>query len=106
MSLTNVKAEFLEHTKNLEVKCALLNLDKDYFEDVFQKTFKLSLGYSQKEFDNFILSLNFMYDSGYGGQELFGTIWYKDGSWSDRAEYDGSEWWEHQTCPEIPAELL
>jgi hypothetical protein len=30
MSLTNVKAEFLEHTKNLEVKCALLNLDKFY----------------------------------------------------------------------------
>jgi hypothetical protein len=27
MSLTNVKAEFLEHTKNLEVKCALLNLE-------------------------------------------------------------------------------
>ena len=27
------------------------------------------------------------YDDGYGGQELYGTIWYKDGTWSTRGEY-------------------
>ena len=31
-----------------------------------------------------------------------GTIWYTDGTWSDREEYDGDEWWEHRVCPEIP----
>jgi hypothetical protein len=46
--------------------------------------------------------LNFEYDRGYGHQELFGTIWYNDGSWSERDEYDGSEWWVHRACPPLP----
>ena len=36
------------------------------------------------------------YDNGYGSQELFGLIIMKDNSWFERAEYDGSEWWEHK----------
>lgn len=48
--------------------------------------------------------LNFEYDNGYGSRELYGTIWYEDGTWSERCEYDGSEWWEHKQCPELPAE--
>ena len=43
--------------------------------------------------------------SGYGGQELFGTIWYEDGTWSDRGEYDGSEWWNYNKCPDIPDDV-
>lgn len=39
------------------------------------------------------------YDNGYGGQELFGTIVFKDGTWLERGEYDGSEWWEHRKHP-------
>lgn len=39
------------------------------------------------------------YDNGYGGQELFGTIVFKDGTWLERGEYDGSEWWEHRKFP-------
>ena len=46
--------------------------------------------------------LDFEYDSGYGGQELFGTIWFKDGTWASRREYDGSEWWEYNECPPLP----
>jgi hypothetical protein len=42
------------------------------------------------------------YYSGYGGQTLFGTIWYTDGTWSTRGEYDGSEWWDHKTRPDVP----
>ena len=47
--------------------------------------------------------LDFDYDSGFGTQELFGTIWFADGSWADRYEYDGSEWWDHHTPPALPA---
>jgi hypothetical protein len=47
--------------------------------------------------------LNFVYSDGYGHQELHGTIWYTDGTWSDRGEYDGSEWWQHHVCPSLPA---
>lgn len=39
------------------------------------------------------------YDNGYGGQELFGTIVFKDGTWLERGEYDGSEWWERRELP-------
>lgn len=39
------------------------------------------------------------FDSSYGTQELFGVIWYNDGSWSERAEYDGSEWWAYKYVP-------
>ncbi len=46
--------------------------------------------------------MDFDYDSGFGTQELFGTIWFADGSWADRQEYDGSESWDHQTPPALP----
>ena len=49
---------------------------------------------------------NNTYDNGHGGQELFGMIWIKNGDWIERGEYDGSEWWEYKTCPEVPDELL
>ena len=39
------------------------------------------------------------YDNGYGGQDLFGTIVFKDGIWLERGEYDGSEWWEYRKLP-------
>lgn len=48
-------------------------------------------------FLNSLASIN--YDNGYGGQELFGTIVFKDGTWLERGEYDGSEWWEHRKLP-------
>ena len=55
-----------------------------------------------EEFEQFKKDLNFEYDSGYGLQELSGTLWLKDGSWMTRGEYDGSEWWECHYLPELP----
>lgn len=46
--------------------------------------------------------LDFAYDSGFGSQDLYGTIWFADGSWATRGEYDGSGWWEHHTPPALP----
>jgi len=46
-----------------------------------------------------VSKLNFEYDSGYGSQEVYGTIVFKDGSWLERGEYDGSEWWDYKSCP-------
>ena len=45
------------------------------------------------------------YNPGHTSQELFGIIWYSDGSHSRRAEYDGAEWWEYVPTPDIPAWL-
>lgn len=56
--------------------------------------------------DNFIeVAKKTDYDSGYGAQEvaedlkIVGTNWYLE-----RAEYDGSEWWEFKKLPERPIE--
>lgn len=45
--------------------------------------------------------LDFEYDDGFGNQELFGIILFKDNTWMERAEYDGSEWWEYKKCPTV-----
>ena len=42
------------------------------------------------------------YYSGYGSQELFGTVMLSDGTWLTRSVYDGSEEWEHHKAPETP----
>lgn len=102
----NCKAEFLEHTAEHEVLCAVITHGKSYYDEEEIKTYHLPCGYIPIVLEDFLQSLDFTYDDGFGGQELFGTIWYKDGTWSDRGEYDGSEWWEYQSCPTIPKELI
>ena len=44
---------------------------------------------------------SFDYDQGSGGQEVFGDILFKDGTWLSRGEYNGSEWWEFNKPPTI-----
>jgi hypothetical protein len=101
----NAKEEFLGHIKDRKVLCADM-AHQDCWHNGSSSEFKLPVSYTQEQYDEFVNSLDFEYDKGYGGQELFGTIWYKDGTWSDRGEYDGSEWWDYQSCPGIPQELL
>ncbi len=59
-------------------------------------------GYTPDEWREFSRALNVDYDSGYGTQYLFGTVWLADGSWLERKEYDGAEAWEHKKLPQIP----
>jgi hypothetical protein len=101
----NAKKEFLRHIKDRKVLCAIISYNDCMYEHR-SKRLVLPVSYTQEQYDEFVNSLDFEYDDGYGGQELFGTIWYKDGTWSDRGEYEGSEWWNYQSCPDIPQELL
>ena len=42
------------------------------------------------------------YDNGFGAREVPNVlIVFKDNSWMERNEYDGSEWWEYMKCPSI-----
>lgn len=45
---------------------------------------------------------DFTYDNGFGGAEINEDliVVFKDGSWLERHEYDGSEWWEYKKTPE------
>ena len=116
MAKNNAKQEFLTHIGQIrsnltgiesrKVLCASIQQGDDYGDDeIIERTFILTTGYNQEDWNQFLSKLDFMYDSGYGGQEVFGTIWYVDGTWSERDEYDGSEWYVHRFCPQIPKEL-
>ena len=45
------------------------------------------------------------YDSGFGGAEIAEdlVVIFRDGSWLSRGEYDGSEWWNYNEVPKVPA---
>lgn len=102
--MANAKDEFLGHTRDRKVLCAYINY-QDCMLETPTKYNQLPVGYTEEQGADFVDGLDFIYNRGYGGQELFGTIWYTDGTWSDRGEYDGSEWWEHHVCPQIPNSL-
>jgi len=97
----NAKQEFLGHTEGKDILCAELSNNDDYYRDDRERIV-LPVGYTATMLDSFLALLDIEYDAGYGGQRLYGTIWYKDGTWSDRGEYDGSEWWVYQKAPDLP----
>jgi len=91
--MENAKNELLELIKDKKLKCAQI------------AGLNLKIGFTIEERVKFINDLDFEYDSGYGGQELYGTVWFEDNTWAERGEYDGSEWWNYKSVPEIPEEL-
>lgn len=95
----NAKKELLKDIENIDspIICALIT-----FED---RLIKLPMFYTNEQWEKFLEELDFEYEEGYGGQELFGTVWFLNGTWMERGEYDGSEWWEYKTCPKIPGDL-
>ncbi len=101
--MRNAKSEFLNEVKlsRSRVKCAAINHVDLGYEDRH-----LKVGHSDADFEEFLSLLDFMYDDKYGSQNIYGTIWFEDGTWSTREQYDGSEWWEHHTLPSIPKECL
>ena len=99
----NAKNELLKvlnkiSKSNQDILCAsitheIYNWDEE--DDIAEK-FILKIGYSENELSNFIDSLDFEYDNGYGTQYIFGEVLFKDNSWLEREEYDGSEWWAYR----------
>lgn len=82
-----------------------------YFkEDGQEHNVKLKVNYTRKELDNVLNTLGtYEYDP---CDELYqfdlildGTVWFKNGSWLEREIFDGCEWWELRSRPEIPDEL-
>jgi hypothetical protein len=85
-------------TPGLEIRCASIRHN--------DTNIVLKDNHTQKDYLDFLDRLDFEYDDGYGTQELYGIVWLPDGTWLDRGEYDGSEWWTYRVCPEIPQECL
>ena len=82
MASTNAKQEFLNHITyagspiQTQVLCAVIQKG-DYGDDDegLKNTFVLTTGYTEEDWNDFLLKMDFMYNSGYGSQNLFGTIW-------------------------------
>lgn len=101
--MTNAKEEFIGHNSQVKSKVKAVAIYTDDWEPSIKDCLKV--GYTEEDFNSFLKRLDFKYNSGYGGQELYGMIWYEDGTWSERGEYDGSEWWDYRAVPSIPEEL-
>jgi hypothetical protein len=112
IDMANAKQELLGALEKVSgvIKCATIKRDRGYWDDddiyTSSPAILLKEGYTPTEYEEFLGRLDFEYDSGYGGQELFGTVWLiEEGAWLIRGEYDGSEWWEYKKCPSIPDSL-
>lgn len=109
--MQNAKQEFLDHTAERcvggrTIRCAEIKIWVGEYGDA-PKIAILPVGYTTEDLALFLEKINVEYNSSYGSQELYGTIWYTDGvTWSKRGEYDGSEWWEFCEVPEITPELM
>jgi len=88
----------IEHY-NLKIIGAVIQFGDDY--GVEPDKFILSLLYSDDDYNEFLKFMDRIYYSGYGGQELFGTVVCEDGAWLERYEYDGSECWQLNKYPEL-----
>lgn len=102
--MQNAKEEFLDIIAKhpSPVKCAYVLYDS--YKDYVKRRAHLPIGFTNDQLQQFIQNIDYEYDNGFGHQQLFGNIWFDDGTWADRREYDGSEWWEIQRAPTIPLE--
>ena len=91
----NARKELQEELEGTSIIAAKIELYGD--------SFTLKAGHSKEELEKFWEWMDQSYDSGWGGQNLFGTVWLSEGEgWLERGEYDGSEWWETKKRPELP----
>lgn len=95
--MINAKKEIMREIEDKELELVRIVFGKLYGANP-QKIIEGDLS-------NVLPMLDFEYDNGYGIQYLHGYIWYKDGTWSERVEYDGSEWWEHKVRPPIDVSI-
>jgi hypothetical protein len=103
----NAKKELLDLLKEKDDKlvAAYIRFGYSYSDDDDVDHFTLYRHHTKEELKNFLNFIDREYDNGYGGQELFGTVWCEDGVWYERGEHDGSEWWKRHKYPEPPTEL-
>lgn len=108
----NAKTEFLNHVGDPSiVKCVTITkrgYDSSLFDgknEMSDEIFTLPVDHTAEDMFKFIASLDFEYNDDMF-EELIGTIWYHDDTWSIRDgndDFDGH--WRHMFFPEIPENL-
>jgi len=106
--LTNARAEIKKLLTKANIPLSSIQAAKIYYGSELcpvseRDWIMLYPDHTDEEFTEWFLKINEInYHKGYGGQELFGTIWLKNGLWMTRDEYDGSEWWDLHKRPPLP----
>lgn len=101
----NAGKELFAHVKDSNIAWASLSIGKYRpSRDMVPIKVVLRANYDSEQFDAFRKAMDFDYDNGYGSQEIDGQVMLCDGTWLERREYDGSEWWAHCYPPSIPDE--
>lgn len=107
--MINARNELEEELVSIPAKLVCADITRETYDFVKKQyveiEIRLPVGYSEEEFTAFLTVLDFDYDNGYGTQKLYGKIWFDDGTWLERDEYDGSEWWRVKAVPAIPEYL-
>jgi hypothetical protein len=103
--MTNAKDELIKILEGLTPIAAEISVGPYYWDESHRKKIRLKEHSTHDDWLNFLEDLDFEYDSNYGSQQLFGTVWLSDGTWLERYEYDGSEWWDHKAMPPIKARV-
>ena len=91
---TNARAELINHVGARRVAYGRVRCESYYASPTYDVRFG-----SHGEYLEALPRLDFTYHAGFGGQEHYGTVVFEDGTWLERSEYDGSEWWEHKSLP-------
>jgi hypothetical protein len=91
--LTNAKQEFLDFIKEKPaVKCAWVEYSPSFTSE--EKRYILNPDYTRKEFEELLNCLDFDYNAGHKIYPcIFGVIFFSDGTWAERDEYEGAEKW-------------
>lgn len=94
----NAWEEIKDLVEGKTIVAAYIVIDTDYSTN---KPYRVYFDLRVNPIETMEECLNFWYDSGYGEQELFGMVLFFDGSWLERGEYDGAEWWEYKKTPTV-----
>lgn len=100
--MTNALIEFKETLDESNLLCVHIIA---YADEETEKEVGLRVGYTETDLEMFYKQLDLVYESGYWGDQIRGTIWLKDDAWyeRDQDQVDGSWSWMRRTCPTIPA---
>lgn len=108
----NAKNELKEHVayRCKTVLAAEIKIGNSYYNDeneviratLYPDHIKLEDPMRALAIEEFLSAIDVDYYNGYGVQELYGTIWYTDGTYSERSEYDGAECWSYRKPPALP----
>ena len=97
--MTNLYDETIKAINGRKIAYAKIKVNNDILGDD-AKYINLKPYHTCSERGEFYNSLrNINYDNGYGSQYVFGFVVFTDGTWIERKEYDGSEWWGSKRCP-------